>query len=317
MNPPRSTVVAGATGFIGRALVTELARAGARVCCLVRPASRSDALEQLAGVRVLRVASFRSPELPDALAGLDADVVYNLAAYGVRPEDRDPELMLEGNVGVVTALLSAAARLPARRFVQIGSCSEYSPVPEGRLLDENCATAPASLYGAAKAAATVYGGALAQQLGIDFTVLRLFGVYGEGEASYRLVPYLVDRLRRGEPVDLTPGEQARDLLHVDDVVAALLAAAQVDIPAGQPVYNVCSGSAVRVREVAETVCDLMGRPPQLLGFGKRPYRPDESMWIVGDNRRFCARTGWRPRVGLREGLRRAVEARLDEAGVHG
>jgi nucleoside-diphosphate-sugar epimerase len=71
-------------------------------------------------------------------------------------------------------------------------------------------------------------------------------------------------------------------------------------------YNVCSGVAVRIRDVASVVCDLMGKPQRLLAFGARPYRPDESMCIVGDPGLFQAATGWTPKVSLEEGIGRMI-----------
>jgi len=56
--------------------------------------------------------------------------------------------------------------------------------------------------------------------------LRLFGVFGTHEAPQRLVPYLIRHLEHNEAVDLTPGEQVRDLLFEDDVVQAFLEAAK-------------------------------------------------------------------------------------------
>ena len=258
----------------------------------------------------MRIERYLDGELDEVLSGLRPDVIYNLASYGVRPEDRDPELMMEGNVGVVTAMLLAAAKCSAQRFIHIGSCSEYAQALDGRLIDEDHAIGPVSLYGAAKAASVIYGDALARQLGVKFVTLRLFGVYGVGEAPYRLIPYLMDRLASDEPVDLTPGEQVRDLLYIDDVVDALLLAARIEYHGPHRVYNVCSGVPLRVRAIAETVCDTMAKPRELLHFGQRPYRSDECMWIVGDSRRFCAQSSWRPRVSLLEGLRRMADARV-------
>jgi UDP-glucose 4-epimerase len=312
----RSVLVTGATGFIGRALVARLVREGAEVHCVVRKSTRNDALEGLVGVRMLPVDSFTGRELDDALAGLHPDVVYNLASYGVRPDDRDPRQMMEGNIGVVTGMLLAVAKCSARRFIQIGSCSEYGRAEDGHLMDEGHAIAPMSLYGAAKATSVIYGDALARQLGVAFVTLRLFGVYGVGEAPYRLIPYLMDRLERDEPVDLTPGEQVRDLLYIDDVIDALLVAARIEDRGARRLCNVCSGAPLKVRAIAETVCETMGKPGALLRFGQRPYRPDEWMWIVGDNRRFCGQTDWLPRVSLREGLRRMAAARAQAKAIN-
>jgi UDP-glucose 4-epimerase len=300
-------LVTGATGFIGSALVARLAREGVPTLCLVRAESpRAATLERLAGVEVRRLASFTQRELDAALKDLEIEVIFHLASYGVSPAERDPEAMIEGNVALTTRLV-AAAPTSLRRFLFTGSCSEYAPAREPTHLDEQHPIAPISLYGAAKAAARLCGDALARTRGLPFVTLRPFGVYGPGEGPHRLVPHLLDRLKRGEPPELTPGEQARDLTFIDDVVDALLLAATAEAIEPHAVYNLCSGEPVRIRAVAEATARLLGTPSADLGLGRRPYRSDEPMWVVGDGRRFHEATGFRPKVGLDEGLARMID----------
>jgi UDP-glucose 4-epimerase len=308
-----SALITGATGFVGSRLVRRLAESGVEVIALVRKGAELANLGGISRIRIVEVASFDLAELERALQGATSEVVFNLASYGVREKDRDPELMLEGNVHLVWRFLRVTAAWPLKWFVQTGSCSEYGQ-PSGRiLLGEDQPLRPTSLYGAAKAAATLYGNALAHQLGIPFIVLRLFGVFGTGERAERLVPYLITQMKNDRPADLTPGEQLRDLVYVDDAVDALVAAAgSSDLKSGS-VYNVCSSRPVRVREIAETVADAMQKPRALLRFGARPYRADEPMWLVGDNRRFTATTHWQPRTTLLEGVQRML---CNEVQVH-
>jgi nucleoside-diphosphate-sugar epimerase len=215
--------------------------------------------------------------------------------------------MISGNVDILGRLLESLRRAPPRIVLHMGSWSEYASPTEPIPIDENQPLNPLSVYGAAKAAATIYGSALARELGLPFVVLRLFNVYGVGEGRQRLVPYLVDRLSRDEPAELTRGDQTRDFLYVTDVVEAIIVASGSDpLPTG--IYNVCSGRPVQVRQVAETVADMLGKPRELLQLGARPSRHDEPLWMVGDNARFTGLTGWTPRISLDEGIRLMVEA---------
>lgn len=303
----RSALVAGATGFIGSALVQRLSAEGIPAFCLVRPASAGRArISNLPGVKLLETEDYESSTLAQKLSGIRTDVVFNLASAGVAPEERDPHLLLAGNLNVVAGLIAATSAWPLRKFIHVGSCSEYAPAPEGHKLTEQDLLQPTSLYGAAKACAHIYGLAFAKSRGLPFVTLRLFGVFGAGEAPNRLVPYLMSHLRRDVPVDLTPGEQARDLLYVDDIVEALLQGAQSEGVTVGSTYNVCSGKGTRIRELSEEVAKVMNKPKSLLRFGDRPYRADESMWIVGDNSQFSACTSWTPKVSIEEGIRKMV-----------
>ncbi|XXY50262.1 NAD(P)-dependent oxidoreductase [Sorangium sp. So ce269] len=158
------------------------------------------------------------------------------------------------------------------------------------------------LYGAAKAAAHDCGRAVARALAVPLVTLRLFGVYGPGEAPHRLIPHLAARLRARERVDLTPGTQLRDLAFVDDVVEALILGATTAGLEPGAAYNVCSGRPTSVREVCLEVARQLGAPESLLDFGGRPPRPDEPPWLVGDPRRFRAATGWHHRMHLSLGV---------------
>ena len=311
-----AAVVTGATGFIGAALARRLARSGTRTLCVVRNGNTHAArLLGVSGVERVSLSSFDSPALRAALLDVRPEVVFHLASYGVHQGNRNPKEMAAGNVTLMEQLLSAVAGLPLRRFVSTGSCTQYGPVAEPERLSESHPIAPTSPYGVAKAEAERRGSMIAREYGTPFVPLRLFGVYGLGEAGDRLVPYLMDCLRQGEAPILTGGEQARDLTYVDDAVEALVQAATADGVVPHTVYNVCSGEPTRVRTVAKVVADRMGTPGADLGLGRRPYRTDETMWIVGDGRRFRAATGWQPTIGLSEGIGRVVDHTLEKAGT--
>ncbi|MGQ0663086.1 MAG: NAD-dependent epimerase/dehydratase family protein [Pseudomonadota bacterium] len=307
----RTAVVSGATGFVGGVLVRRLLARGTAVVCLVR--ARSYAPERhagLAGADVVALDTFAPRTLAAALSGHLSEAVFNLAAYGVNPRDRDERELRAGNADLLLALIEASARWPLRRFVHAGSCSEYATARPGTLVAED---APLVLpdesgYGGAKAAATREGTARARALGLPFVVARPFLTYGPSEAPHRLMSALARQLRCGEPVALSPGEQVRDFVFVDDVATVLEALATSASVADYEAYNVCTGRATTVRAAATLVALRLGAPAELLKFGALPYRAEDPPWLVGDNRRIAAATGWRPRIGLEEGIDRVIEA---------
>jgi|HubBroStandDraft_6_1064221.scaffolds.fasta_scaffold195057_2 UDP-glucose 4-epimerase len=308
MTKPRSTLVTGATGLIGSALVRLLLAEDIAVHCLIRRSSLSK-LPPLAGLEAIEVPSFETEILRRSLNGITYDTVFHLASYGVQINDRDRDQLVAGNVGLLSHVLAAISERRPDRFLFAGSCSEYGfPMKDGHLISEDQPLRPTSLYGAAKAAAEVYGQALALQLKIPFTALRLFNVFGPGEAPHRLLPSILQALDQDRSVDLTGGDQQRDLLHVDDVAAALLAAARSEHLKPFAAYNICSGQPVRIREVGETAASLMGKPQHLMQWGTLPYRSDEPMWVVGDPARFQQDTSWQPKMDLTEGVRTMIAA---------
>ncbi|WP_437543417.1 NAD(P)-dependent oxidoreductase [Sorangium sp. So ce367] len=299
-------LVTGATGFIGATLVRRLLAGGCDVVATapVRPSgwARLSRFSPRQRLRQLPLERLTRDALLEAVGDEPPDAVFHLASAGVNPAERAPGVLLEGNVVALVATLEAAARWGGARVVFAGSCSEYSAVVEGQLVDEGAPRAPLYPYGAAKAAAHDYGRAVAEALSVPLVTLRLFGVYGPGEAPHRLIPYLAARLRARERVDLTPGTQLRDLTFVDDVVEALLLGATTAGIEPGTAYNVCSGRPTSVREVCLEVARQLGAPESLLDFGARPLRAGELPWLVGDPRRFRAETSWRPRTQLSAGV---------------
>jgi UDP-glucose 4-epimerase len=299
----RSALVTGATGFLGSVLVDRLLADGVEVTALVRSDSRRLHRLSRPGLRVVEVDSWDAATLPARLMDVRADVLFHLASYGVHQDQREPGKMIDGNVGLVATLLQIAAQLQLGLFIHTGSCSEYGiPERQGCPIAETEALRPVSLYGAAKAAAGVFGGILASQLGVPFVALRLFGVYGPHESAERLMPYLIRHLEADSPVDLTLGGQVRDLLFEDDVADAFVTVAKSEEIQLYNTYNVCSSVPVRIREVGEQIADEMGKPRDLLHWGDRPYRSDEPMWLVGDLQKFAKATAWRPTTSWRDGV---------------
>jgi UDP-glucose 4-epimerase len=303
MTAIRSALVIGGTGFIGSALLRRLASDGVNARALVL---RNRTSRPPAAGEPLAAASSSVEDLAAAFSGTHFDAVFHLAAAGVAPSERFIEPLLEGNAGLLTRVLEALAQSPPDAFIYAGTCSEYSHAQPGTLIGEEWPTLPNDLYGAAKAAATIIGTALARKLEMPFVTLRLFHVFGPGEASYRLVPSLICALRRSQKLKLTEGRQVRDFVYVEDVVDALLAAATRRL-GGYQVFNVCSGRPATVREVASCLAGRLHRPEALFEFGALPYREGEAMWIAGNNEKFTAATGWTPRFSLEEGLESTVD----------
>ena len=291
-------LVTGAGGFIGSRVVRALAD-GHEVIAVDRSA---DALGRVAneGPSVSKVAldlgdneraaAFMRETRPEA--------VVHLAWYA-DPRDYLTSRANLASLTMTTTLVEAALGAGCRKLVIVGSCVEYAI--ESRLLVETDPADPRTLYAACKVAAWQVARTLAADAGAELSWARIFHLHGPGEDRRRLIPWVAAQLAAGAAVDLTDGTQVRDHLHVDDVAAGLAA---LIAPGASGIFNVCSGEPVTLRHVLETVGDIVGRR-ELLRFGARPHRREETWFLAGDSGRLRS-LGWSPRFGLRDGLAHAL-----------
>jgi nucleoside-diphosphate-sugar epimerase len=248
-------LVTGATGFIGRHLCAALRAAGDDVTALVRATSNRAALEPLGvGFAVGDVGD------PDSIQrAVDAgghEVVFHLAAMLGQPWH--PEFLRTNAVGVrhVASACAAAARPP--RLIVTSSMAAAGPSPRpGQARTEDDAPAPVSRYGASKLAGEQAARELSGRLAI--TIVRPPVVFGDDDQA--MLP-LFRVAARGFAV--TPGKGAVSLVHVDDLVALLRAAAggetvTADGGPGRGVYFGGFDEAPTWPELARRVAIATGR----------------------------------------------------------
>jgi nucleoside-diphosphate-sugar epimerase len=258
-------------------------------------------------VRVIACGDFGESNLRQLL-NTPVETVFHLAAYGVLPNHRDLDEMLRINIALPAVLARLCGEWQAR-MVMAGTFSEYRSPPTPDLVSEDSPLEQGKLYGSSKAAGGLTARAVAHSGGAGFRLLRLFKVYGAGEAAHRLLPALVSGLGRRERVAISAGTQVLDFVYIDDVIEAMLRAeAHCRDKGGVATWNVATGVAHSVREFAEQVATAMNADASLLGFGAIAMRRDDEPWLVGSPNLLRSELGWYPSTGLEDGVRAAVAA---------
>ena len=293
----RVTLVTGGAGFIGSHLVEALVERGDRVRVVDNLSSgRREHLKAVAD----RI------ELVEADAGEagDAETIIHLAALTSVPYSvAHPLETYAQNVAATVRLLASAARGATRRFILASSTAVTGdgpvPTPEG------APPAPASPYAVSKLACELYARSFGQSHGLEIIVLRLFNVYGPRQdpaSPYSgVISRFADRLRRGESLSVFgTGQQTRDFIHVSDVVAALLRAVDAPAEACGAVYNIGSGTAVSILELAALMARLAGTTARIT---HRQARTGDILHSCADVRLARSALGFSARTKMEEGLR--------------
>lgn len=303
-------LVTGASGFVGRHLCAHLAASGDEVVATDRVAHGAgpvlDVVDQAATRELLR------SEAPDA--------VYHLAGWSdVGGSWVDPLGTWRANAEGTLNVLEAARQVSVGRVLVVSSADVYGIVADEDLpITEGHPMRPVSPYAASKVAADIL--ALQARLGHgqDVVRVRAFNHLGPGQSDRFVASAIASRIAANERDgndEVPVGNLAarRDFTDVRDVVRAYRML--MEHGAAGEVYNVCSGTAVAIQQLADRLLALAKRPMRLVVDPER-YRPVDVPVVLGNASRLHAATGWEPEVDLDTTLADLLD-HWRQLGAHG
>ena len=336
--PERPLVlVTGASGMIGGELAAQLATAGHRVRCLLRPSSSAPASRH-PGIEVLRADLGDRAAIAAALHGVHAvfHVAGHLHAGAPFNAREDYAPYRAANVELTARMLAASTGAGVRRFLFASTTGVYRPGAASPI-GEDSPLAPLSAYGRSKVEAETlvrdYGAR-----GLGFTIVRPSATYGPGDRHFLPAALAMARMRRIPLVD--GGRHLVDFGHVSDVARLMVEAAAAPAAEGAT-YNAASGHPQPLRTLFEVHAQLTGRPAPaivavpaglcralgpLLQVAVRLFAPGMSATVTRDALAYLARDvsydmsrayrdfGFRPRVDFRAGLAQVLNSETDPVG---
>lgn len=275
-----TVLVTGASGFIGKACLQALSRAGHDS---LAPASADLNLLDRDAVRHYIVQHKPAHLVHAAWRPVRGDAMTSA----------DNTLWLEASLALARSFYDHGGE----HGVFLGSCAEYDWT-HGVLKTGATPLAPATPYGAAKHALHLGLQSHATSAGASFSWPRIFFVYGPGEHASRLAMAVTSALLRGEPVELTHGRQVRDYVYVDDVAEGVRAALE-KAHAGET--DLASGRPRPVRDIAIEIARQLGRE-DLLRLGARPSPAHDAPVVLGDPSHAFQSLGWSADTTLEDGV---------------
>jgi CDP-paratose 2-epimerase len=341
---PRLLVTGGA-GFIGANLADRLASDGHEVVildALKRPGVEGNLawLQRRHGARIIPIrADIRdAAAVREAVKGVEG--VFHLAAQvAVTTSMLDPVedfgINLAGTFGLLEAVRTRAGgpcpvlfastnkvygdlgdvamELRGEAWAPAETALRERGVPETRGLDFH------TPYGVSKGAAEQYVLDWSRSFGVPGAVMRMSCIYGPrqmGTEDQGWVAHFLIRALQGEPISIFgDGCQVRDILHVEDAVAAWIGAWRRIGRVSGRAFNLGGGpaNAVSLRQVLAEIEAIAGRR---IALEFSDWRPGDQRWYVSDTRRATAELGLRPPRPWREGLRHLAAWLREERGLH-
>jgi CDP-paratose 2-epimerase len=325
-------LITGGAGFVATNVADRLVRSGARVR-LFDNLSRAGVEQNVEWLKAqhgpnveLQFGDVRDPAaLRTAVRGVDR-VFHFAAQVAVTTSLDDPFVDFDINARGTLNLLEALRALPDPPSLLFTSTNKvYGDLADVQLCQSGQRYAPAhrriashgigewrpldfhSPYGCSKGAAEQYVLDYARTFGLPATVFRMSCIYGPHQFGTEdqgwVAHFAIQALKRRRLVLYGDGLQVRDILFVEDLANAMLLAHQrIDATAGHA-FNIGGGPAntVSLLELIDVLGEITGRRPT---FTLEPWRTADQRYYVSDFRKFSALTGWKPAVGVTEGVSR-------------
>ena len=241
--------------------------------------------------------------LPSTLA--TPDYLINLASIVTAERNLDLfDAMIQSNLKV---LLNLFRRFRGddilKLFIQFGSSEEYGEI--GSPYEEMMREEPNSPYALVKQLTTNTAMMLYRNYGFPVAVVRPGNLFGPMQNRSKFIPYVVDCLRAHEPLDVTPCEQKRDFIYVDDFIAGIEQILFHSQRAKGEIINLGSGESISLKEIIE-ICRVELGSNSVVHYGAIPYRENEVMDLCCGMKKYRSITGTTIVSDVRSGIKKMM-----------
>ena len=294
-------LVTGGAGFIGKHIIAELLRDDHNITIFdnFSSSSKNDVVHLLEnGVNLVTGDILDYDLLLKSMSNYDF-VIHLAAQTSVEQSIVDPETTIDINVEGTVNVLKSCVKTNVKGLISTSTAAVYgsSPTP----ISETSQPNPISSYGASKLVTEYNLQAFSRFFGLNCISLRLFNVYGNGQSSEAVViRKFLKNISKDLPLEIFgDGTQTRDFVHISDVIQAFYCAIRnIEAKRGK-VYNIGSGSATSINELAALLLSGKGKDLQLI---HKPALEGEIKDSKADISLAENDIGYSPQVSLSDGL---------------
>jgi nucleoside-diphosphate-sugar epimerase len=287
---------------VGSHLVRRLVNDGWWVEAIRRKGAHFPRSQELLGV-IWHEHDGSTEGMVDCIAKSSPDVVYHLATFAIAEHTTNElDLLINSNILFGAQLLEAMQINSITRIVNTGTFWQHY---------QNEAFNPSCLYAATKQAFESLLEYYTKACGFKAITLKLFDTYGLEDTRPKLLNLLFKAAISGEALDMSAGEQLIDLVYIDDVVEAYIAASHEIFKLEESrheIYSVSSGSPLSLKQVVK-LFEMVTHQNVLVNWGAKPYRTREVMipWNLGR-----PLPSWEPKTKLFEGILHIFQKRVGD-----
>lgn len=300
-------IVSGGAGFIGSHIAKRLLNEGNKVL-IIDNLSTGDEKNLPKGAEFAKLDITKNEEIEKIPKGY-FDGVFHLAAQSSGEISYEkPNLDLVSNAVGTHNMLRWCKKNGVKRFLHASSMAVYGN-PKKLPVGEDAPCGPISFYGISKFTAEQYVMHYFRE-GMHTTIFRMFSVYGPGQNLQNMKQgmasiYLAYMLEGKQVLVKGSKERFRDLIYIDDVVDAWMAALGNEKSYGK-IYNLGCGKKVLVKEIVKAELEALGLgenyPVKYEG-----STPADQFGLYANVNMIKNELGWEPKVGFEEGIKKYVE----------
>jgi|SRR5688572_23548703 len=292
-------LITGASGYIGRHLLKRIGEYNYQLGILVR----KDIMNLPAGTFIINT---NEKEWKTKVHSFDPEAVLHLASYLTSSDDeKEIDKLIDANISFGTHLLDAVRNSSVKTFINTGTFAEY-PIRKGK-------KTPAYLYAATKTAFCSM--VKYYQAVVGFRVFNIipYTVYGKTHSAKKLIDHIYDSLGSSTRIDMSPGEQVLDFIHIDDVVNFYITLlSQIDQHKNNYTeIHLGSGKGVTPKEIAALMEKFSGKKSNI-NWGGLPYRKNDTMHSVTPSNLSGSQVGWQPSLKIEEGIQMYLKEKANE-----
>jgi len=298
-------VVTGGAGFIGSHVVDRLIESDEIIVIDNFSSGKEEYINEEA--KVVK-ADISSENIVDHIK--DAEEVWHIAANpDVRIGAENPDEIYRNNVLATYRLLEAMRRVGVSRIIFTSTSTVYG---EAKLIPtpEDYPTHPISIYGASKLACEALIESYCHTFDMQAWIYRFANVIGRRSTHGVIYDFMMKLRRNPKELEiLGNGEQNKSYIYISDCVDAMFAGLKANERVN--IFNIGSEDQVKVRRIAEIVCEELDLNPKFrFTGGDRGWKGDVPVMLLSIEK--LKRIGWRPKYSSEEAVRMAVRDLIEE-----
>lgn len=285
-------LITGSTGFVGRNLVPKLVAEGFEILEITRDISKS---RNLFSSTTTKIQS-NDTDFKEKIVKFNPNIVIHLASYLTSSDDwEDVKKLIDSNIVFLSKVLDSVSSSNLKLFINTGTFAEY--------YNGNDELLPAYFYAATKTASRsildYYSNAY------DFKQITIvpYTIYGGKDSQKKIIDIIHDSTLSIKPIDLTPGDQVLDFIHIDDVTDfyALVIKSINKLPE-KVVFKLGTGIGYNLKHIASFIEEIKNVKTNI-NWGGREYRKSDVMYAVSNISVIKSILEWEPKISLKEGIR--------------